>query len=218
MRPLSDRTPKPLVEIAGRSMLDRMLDRFEDFELVAVNARHLADEVAAAAARRTKPPIRLSRETEPLDTGGGVLKALPLLGSGPFVVANGDVLLTEADDGVLSVLAGAWRGEDMDALLLLAPRERAGGFAGAGDFFMAPDGGLARRGDAARAPFVYAGVQIVHPRLFADAPKAPFSFNLSWDRAIAAGRLRGAIHRGGWFTVDTPTSVAAAERWLAGRT
>ncbi len=217
MRPLSDRTPKPLIEIAGRSMLDRMLDRFEGLDLVVVNVWHLADLVAEAAARRSRPPVILSREAELLDTGGGALKALPLLGADPFVVANGDVLLSEAGRDALSVLARAWRDEDMEALLLVVPRERAGGFGGAGDFFMEPGGGLTRRGGAARAPFVYASVQIVHPRLFADAPEAPFSFNLLWDRAIATGRLHGVLHRGGWFTVDTPANLAAAERWLAGQ-
>lgn len=224
MRPLSDTTPKPLIEIAGRSPLERMLDRFAGLELVVVNACHLAGRIEEALARRRRPPLLLSREEVALDTGGGVGRALPHLAAGrppgeapddeAFAVANGDVLLKEPGQPALQRLAAAWNGGHMDALLLLVPRARAGGFAGGGDFFLDANGRLARRGARQLAPFVYAGMQLVHPRLFADAPEGAFSFNLLWDRAIARGRLRGAVHDGGWFTVDRPAAIAAAERWL----
>lgn len=230
MRPLSDTTPKPLIEIAGRSPLDRMLDRFAELELVVVNACHLAGRIEEALARRRRPPLLLSREEAALDTGGGVMRALPHLAAGPlsgeapdreapddgraFAVANGDVLLKEPGQPALQRLAAAWNGAQMDALLLLVPRAGAGGFAGGGDFFLDAGGRPRRRGGRREAPFVYAGMQLVHPRLFVDAPAGAFSFNLLWDRAIGRGRLRGAIHDGGWFTVDRPAAIAAAERWL----
>jgi MurNAc alpha-1-phosphate uridylyltransferase len=214
MRPLSDSIPKPLIEIGGRSMLDRMLDRFEHLESVVVNAWHLADQVAAAVARRDRPSLLLSREETLLDTGGGVKKALPLLGEDVFVVANGDVLLHEPHAPALSTLAQNWDATRMDALLLLVPGERAGGFRGAGDFFIEEDGRLERRGAAASAPYVYASLQLVHPRLFAGAPEGAFSFNLLWDRAMTQDRLFGTVHDGDWFTVDTPENIEAAEAWL----
>ena len=217
MRPVSGSVPKPLIEIGGRSMLDRMLDRFAGFDGVAVNAWHLADRVERAVARRADPPVTLFRETTLLDTGGGVLNALSWLGGEPFVVANGDILLSEPRTPAVRSLGAAWDRARMDALLLLVPRERAAGFRGAGDFLADGEGRLARRGGARRAPFVYAGMQIVSPGLFDDAPAPPFSFNVLWDRAIAAGRLYGAVHDGGWFTVDTPAAIARGEAWLAGR-
>ena len=215
MRPLSDHTPKPLIEIAGHSMLDRMLDRFATMETVVVNAWHLADQISEAVAKRSVPSIRLSREAELLDTGGGVVHALPLLGNEAFFVANGDVLLTEPGRTAVESLVQSWDDTRMDALLLLVPGERAGGFRGAGDFSMDEEQHLTRRGSAATAPWVYASIQIVHPRLLDDAPAGPFSFNLLWDRALSSGRLFGVVHDGGWFTVDTPGNITTAEAWLA---
>ena len=220
MRPLSDTLPKPLIAIAGRAPLERMLDRFAALELVVVNAWHLAWRIEQALAERHRPPVLLSREGALLDTGGGVRQALPHLageggaGGEVFAVANGDVLLKETGTPALERLAAAWDGAAMDALLLLVPRRRAGGFRGSGDFFLGGDGRLARRALAPEAPFVYAGMQLVHPRLFAAAPSGAFSFNLLWDRALSDGRLMGAVHDGGWFTVDHPAAIAAAERWL----
>tara|TARA_Y100001960_G_C14416463_1_gene700702 strand:- start:7 stop:714 length:708 start_codon:yes stop_codon:yes gene_type:complete len=214
MRPLSDHTPKPLIEIAGRSMLDRMLDRLSGCNRVVVNTWHLADQITQAVAQRSTPPIVLSHETTLLDTGGGVRHALPSLGGDPFFVVAGDVILTEAQTPALSSLEDAWDATAMDALLLLVPRDKAGGFKGKGDFFRASDGRLRRRGNVSMAPFVYASIQIVHPRLFADAPDGPFSFNLLWDRALAADRLFGVEHTGGWCTVDRPENVARAEQLL----
>lgn len=214
MRPISDTMPKPLIEIAGRSMLDRMLDRLEGLDRVVVNAWHLPEKIAAAVGARQKPQITLLREEILLDTGGGVANALPHLGPDPFVVANGDVLLHEPRKAALTLLAETWNGAAMDALLLLVAREDAGGFRGAGDFFIDPAGRLARRGNAEHAPYVYASIQLVHPRLFSDSPAGAFSFNLLWDHALKQGRLFGAIHDGGWYTVDTPANIDAAEAWL----
>jgi N-acetyl-alpha-D-muramate 1-phosphate uridylyltransferase len=216
MRPLSDTCPKPLLEIAGRSLLDRMLDRLVGCEQVVVNAWHLADRIAEhVAVRSGPPPIVLSREDELLDTGGGVVHARHHLGDAPFVVCNGDVLITQGNPTALDRLAAAWDDAAMDVLMLLQPRERAGGFRGKGDFFRAEDGRLWRDRDALEMPLVYASMQIVHPRLIDGAPEGPFGFNLLWDRAIAEGRLHGIVHDGGWFTVDTPENLAAAPAWLA---
>ncbi|MDA1073065.1 MAG: nucleotidyltransferase family protein [Proteobacteria bacterium] len=216
MRPLSDACPKPLLEVAGATLLDRMLDRLAGCELVVVNAWHLADRIAEHVARRPPPPhLLLSRESVLLDTGGGVANARAHLGDGPFLVCNGDVLITEGKETALERLARAWNDETMDALMLLQPRESAGGFRGRGDFFREPDGRLWRDRQAPSMPLVYASMQIVHPRLLAGAPDGPFGFNLLWDKAAAQGRLHGIVHDGGWFTVDTPENLAAAPAWLA---
>ncbi len=214
MRPLTDSVPKPLVPVAGRSMLDRMLDRLAGLERVVVNACHLAGKVEAALAGRLDPPVTVLREERLLGTGGGVANALGLLGEAPFLVANGDVLLTEPVCPAPRTLAGAWDPERMDALLLLVPKERAAGFRYAGDFFLDDGMRLRRRGGAARAPFVYASLQIVRPGLFDGAPTGAFSFNLLWDRAARRNRLFGVVHDGGWMTVDTVENLAEAGPWL----
>lgn len=214
MRPISDTIPKPLIEIGGRSMLDRMLDRLGNLDNVVVNAWHLPDQIASAVSKRKTPNIILSREETLLDTGGGVRNALPYLGPDVFAVANSDVLLHEPRKAALTSLTEVWDSEAMDALLLLVAREDAGGFRGAGDFFIDPTGRLERRGDAASAPCVYASLQLVHPRLLSGSPEGAFSFNVLWDRALEKGRLFGAIHDGGWYTVDSPANIEAAETWL----
>lgn len=216
MRPLSDTCPKPLLEIAGRNLLDRMLDRLAGCDLVVVNGWHLAERIADHLdARRERPPTVFSRESTLLDTGGGVVHALAHLGAAPFLVCNGDVLITESAHPAVDRLAAAWDDDAMDALMLLQPRERAGGFRGKGDFFREADGRLWRDRAAPAMPLVYASMQIVHPRLLQEAPEGPFGFNLLWDRALARGRLHGIVHEGGWFTVDTPENLEAAPAWLA---
>jgi MurNAc alpha-1-phosphate uridylyltransferase len=216
MRPLSDASPKPLLEVSGASMLDRMLDRLTGCELVVVNGWHLADRIERHLAKRSGAPRTLFlREDMLLDTGGGVANALPHLGAAPFLVCNGDVLITQGEQSPVDRLAAAWDDAAMDALMLLQPRESAGGFRGKGDFFRRDDGSLWRDRDAPAMPLVYASMQIVHPRLLDDAPEGPFGFNLLWDRAMARERLHGIVHDGGWFTVDTPENLASAPDWLA---
>jgi len=216
MRPLSDTCPKPLLEIAGATLLDRMLDRLAGCDLVVVNAWHLADRIADHVAQRAAPPrLMLSRENMLLNTGGGVVNARVHLGDAPFLVCNGDVLITEGEVPALERMAAVWDDTTMDVLMLLQPRESAGGFRGKGDFFREADGRLWRDREAPSMPLVYASMQIVHPRLLTDAPEGPFGFNLLWDKAAARGRLFGVVHDGGWFTVDTPENLAAAPAWLA---
>ena len=216
MRPLTDHMPKPVIPVAGRSALDRMLDRLAGYERVVINAWHLAGKIEAAVAARRDPPVVVVREEHVLGTGGGVANALGLLGDEPFLVANGDVFLSESPGRpVLETLSGAWDGDSMDALLLLVEREHARGYRYAGDFAMTDGNRLLARGERDTAPYVYASLQIVHPRLLEGAPEGAFSFTLLWDRAARHGRLRGVVWGGGWMTVDTVDNLAAAGEWLA---
>lgn len=217
MRPITDRLPKPLVAIGGRTLLDRILDRLAAAGVAeaVVNTHYLGSMIADHLATRHRPRIRLSPEETLLETGGGITRALPLLGSGHFFAINGDVLWRDGAVPALAALAAAWDGEAMDALLLLQPIETALGYHGFGDFFRAADGRLVRRGDACRAPYIFAGLQILHPRLFAAAPRGAFSTNVLFDRAIAAGRLAGVVHAGGWCHVGTPADIPPAEAFVA---
>lgn len=218
LRPLTERIPKPLVPVAGRTLLDRALDRFAEAGIrsVVVNVHHLADQVRDHLAGRTDLALTVSPEPELLETGGGVFQALPHLAPGPFAVANSDALWTDSGEPALARLAGAWDDAAMDGLLLLLPRERAPADM-AGDFTLGPDGRLRRRAGAS-APYVFVGVQLLHERLFDGAPTGAFSLNILYDRALAAGRLFGLVHEGGWFHVGTPQQLAAADQTLAGGT
>lgn len=214
MRPVTDRLPKPLVAIAGKPMLDHALDRLAEagIEAAVVNVHYLAEQIEAHLAGRQRPRIAISDERELLlETGGGVKKALPLLGEAPFFHVNSDSLWSENGVSNIAAMARAWDPAAMDMLLLLAAREGSVGFDGAGDFFKDGAGRLARRGQAATAPFVYAGVAILKPGLFADTPEGPFSLNLLFDRAIAAGRLFGHELDGRWLHVGTPEAIPLAE-------
>jgi len=217
MRPITETRPKPLVELAGRTLLDRALDALAaaGVEHAVVNTHYLGAMIEAHLARRTRPRIALSPEDELLETGGGVARALDRLGDAPFYVVNADIAWTDGAVPALDRLAAAWRDAAMDALLLLHPTEAATGYDGSGDFFLAEDGTLTRRGAAARAPFVFTGVQILHPRLFAGAPAGRFSLTVLYDRARAAGRLAGIVHDGGWHHIGTPAGLAEAEARLA---
>ncbi|UZF91970.1 nucleotidyltransferase family protein [Bosea sp. NBC_00550] len=221
MRPITDTLPKPLVQIGGKAMLDHMLDRLADagVEEAVVNVHHLAGQVEARLADRSQPRITISDErAELLETGGGVKKALPLLGAAPFFHVNSDALWRETGRPAMQAMVEAWEPERMDMLLLLADRQTSIGFDGAGDFFLGDDGRLARRGSAASAPWVYAGVAILKTELFADTPDGPFSLNLLFDRAIARGRLFGERLEGRWLHVGTPDAIAPAEAAFATQT
>jgi len=215
MRPVTATLPKPLVEVAGRALLDHALDRAAGAGIAeaVVNVHWLPDLLEGHLARREGlPRITVSDErAELLETGGGVRKALPLLGEGPFVVLNSDSFWLEGPSPNLSRLIDAWDGESMDMLLLVAPTATSLGYEGAGDFLMDADGRLERRGERAVAPFIYAGVAIMTPAIFADTPEGAFSLNLLFDRAIARGRLHGLRLDGQWLHVGTPEAIAAAE-------
>lgn len=217
MRPLTDNLPKPLVPVAGRTLLDRVLDRVEaaGIERAVINLHYFQDIMEAHLADRRSPRIELSPEPDLLETGGGVKNALPRLGREPFYVANADVLWLDGTSPALKRLARAWNDETMDALLLLHPTVTAIGYDGVGDYFADPLGRLHRRRGAELAPFIFAGVQIIHPRLFANAPDGAFSLNRLYDRAEEAGRLWGLRHDGLWFHVGTPQGLAETEALLA---
>lgn len=209
MRPITDRLPKPLVEVAGRSLLDHVLDRLEAVDVgeVVINLHYLGHMIEAHLAQRAAPKIVYSPEDTLLETGGGVKQALPLLGDEAFFVANGDMLWLDGRTPALLRLAAAWDEARMDALLLLHPTASAMGYDGSGDFVMDAQGQLRRRREREIAPFVFAGVQILHPRLFADAPEGRFSLNLLYDRAQDAGRLWGVRNDGEWYHVGTPAAL-----------
>jgi N-acetyl-alpha-D-muramate 1-phosphate uridylyltransferase len=216
MRPLTEHTAKPLLRLHGRSLLDHALDRLGEAGVrdAVVNAHWHADKVAAAVAARdgTTPRVHLQREEEPLETGGGVARALPRLGSGPFVVANGDSVWLDGPTPALSRLAAAFDPAAMDGLLLLVRSAQVEGEVGAGDFLLDPLGRLRRPKEREVAPYIFAGVQVLSPALFAGAPTAGrFSLNRLYDRAIAAGRLYALVHDGVWFHLSTPPDLERAE-------
>ena len=214
MRPLTLTRPKPLIEVAGRTMLDRALDHLDRVGCAhkVVNIHWLGDVVRRHLADRGD--ITLSEEAELLETGGGVVKALPLLGKDPFYVCNADMIWVDRERSSLARLAEAFDAARMDILLLLQPTGKAFGYEGKGDFHLHPDGRLARRRKDESSPYMYAGVQILHPRIFTDCPPGAFSLNLLYDRAIAAERLFGIVHDGDWYHIGTPDALLEAEPLL----
>lgn len=219
MRPLTATRPKPLVEVAGRTLLDRALDRVEKAGIATaiVNAHYFADQIDAAVAARPGPlKIRVSDErAQLLETGGGVTKAMPLIDADPFFVINADNMWIDGSTDTLRLLAQRWDPATMDALLLLVPLARASGYEGRGDFHLDPNGLVSPRGEFRIAPFVFSGIQLISKRLFDGEPSEPFSMWRVWNKALASGRLYGAVHQGLWFHVGTPASVGETEVLLA---
>jgi MurNAc alpha-1-phosphate uridylyltransferase len=219
MRPITDSVPKVLVNVAGRTLLDRALDALAEagVDLCVVNTHHLADQVAARVAGRTSPRIVLSPESRLLDTGGGVKQALSHFGDAPFYTVNGDALWLDGPSPMLPRLARNWDSSRMDALLLLHPVVAAHGYdsAAMGDYHLLPDGRARWRGRSGVAPFVFAGVTICDRRLYAAAPAGPFSQLRLWNLAEDADRLYGLRHDGEYFHVGTPATVEDAEAFFA---
>jgi len=219
MRPLTEATAKPLLPLGRRSLIDHALDRLRDagVDEVVVNAFWHADQVAAHLAARTGPPRTIVlRENALLDTGGSVAAALGLLGPGPFFVINGDTFWLDGPTPALARVAAAWD-DAADAVLLLQRTWQIEADVGAGDFALDPWGVIRRRREREVVPFIYAGVQLMGPALFAAAQAGAFSMNAPWDQAIARGRLRGMVHDGLWFHLSTPTDLAVAEYQLHAR-
>ena len=219
MRPLTATRPKPLVRVAGKPLIDHSLDRIEAAGIahVVVNVHYLADALEAHLAKQKRSfTLAVSDERgELLETGGGMVKALPLLKGDPILIVNSDNIWTDGPQDSIRNLARHWDGDRMDALLLVIRQASATGHGGKGDFHMDPSGKLSRRNPGRVAPFVYTGIQLISPRLLVGAPEGPFSTNLLWDRAIAAGRLYGLSHMGQWFDVGTPASIAPTEAALS---
>jgi MurNAc alpha-1-phosphate uridylyltransferase len=220
MRPLTATRPKPLIDIAGKPLLDHCLDRLRaaGVRKAVVNVHYLADALEAHLKNRVQGiDIVVSDERKQLlETGGGLVKALPLIDADPFLVVNSDNFWVDGPVDSLKLLASAWDEGAMDALLLLVPLALANCHKGQGDFHMAPDGTLRRRKPGTVAPYVYTGIQMISKRLFdGELPEGPFSTNILWDRAIATGRLFGMVHQGLWFDVGAPANIKAAEEKLA---
>jgi MurNAc alpha-1-phosphate uridylyltransferase len=219
MRPLTATRPKPLVEVAGRTLLDRALDRVEKAGIATaiVNAHYFADQIDAAVAARPGPlVVRLSDErAQLLETGGGVTKALPLIDADPFFVINADNMWIDGSADTLRLLAQRWDAKTMDCLLLMVPLARAAGYEGRGDFHLDPNGMASPRGEFRVAPFVYSGIQLLSKRLFDGETAEPFSVWRAWNKALAKNRLYGAVHQGLWFHVGTPASIGETEALLA---
>ncbi len=218
MRPLTATRPKPLVEVAGKALIDHVLDRLRaaGVEQVVVNVHYLPDAIEAHLATRASDlGVTISDERALLlETGGGLVQAAPMIAEETFLVVNSDNLWIDGPADSLRLLASHWREEEMDALLLLIPHARASNNSGVGDFHMDAVGHLRRRGAGRVAPFVFTGIQIVSKRLLREAPSGAFSTNVLWDRAIAEGRCFGAVHQGLWFDVGSPPAIAATETAL----
>jgi MurNAc alpha-1-phosphate uridylyltransferase len=216
MRPLTATQPKPMVRVAGKPLIDHVLDRLQEAGVAkaVVNVHYLADVLEAHVTARKMPKVTISDErAQLLDTGGGMVKALEHLPD-PFFALNADNIWLDGPSNAFAELSRRWDPEQMDALLLLVGHARAHNFSGPGDFHMDPLGRLARRRDGRIAPFIYTGIQLVSHRLLRDPPKGPFSINILWDRAIAEGRLYGLSFCGLWFEVSTPQAIRPTEEAL----
>ena len=221
MRPLTATTPKPLVRVAGRPLIDRALDRLEEAGVAkaVVNVHYLADAIEAhLGVRQRQPAIAFSDEREHLlETGGGMVKAATdgLLPD-PFFACNADSVWLDGPRNAFADLTARWDPERMDALLLVVTHARAYNFDGSGDFYMDGSGQLRRKLPGRIAPFIYTGIQLVSQRLLRDAPEGKFSTNILWDRAIAEGRLFGVAFTGQWYEVGTPAHIRPTEEALRG--
>ena len=220
MAPASRALPKPLVPLQGKALIDHVLDRLVEAGIgrAVVNLHHKADLIERHVGRRKTPAITFSNEREALlDTGGGVKKALPLLGSGAFLIQNADSVWIEGIGSNLSRLMEAWDDASMDCLMMLALSTAGVGYQGRGDFALDSDGRIRRRRvEQEIVPFAFTGVSIAHPRLFKTSPEGAFSLNLVWNQAIAAGRAFGMRMEGIWMHVGTPDALAQAEQSLSG--
>lgn len=214
MRPITDTRPKPLVEVAGRALIDHVLDRLAEAGVAraAVNVHHHAEQMERHLKARAAPAILVSDERDRLmDSGGGVAKALPRLQGDAIFVLNSDTFWIDGASSNLARMAAQWDPERMDSLLLVAALTSSVGFDGAGDFNLTPDGKLRRRAERQVSPFAYAGVAIMSRASFAEVPDGPFSLNRLWNRAIERDRLFGLRLDGMWLHVGTPQAIVEAD-------
>ena len=218
MRPLTDHKPKPLVEVAGKPLIEYAFDklRLAGVSKAVVNVHYLPEQIKAYIADAVIDlDITISDErAQLLETGGGLVKALPMIKGDPFFCINSDAIWTDGEVDALTRLARNWDALSMDALLLLVPREKAFSHRGNGDFSIDDAGRPVRRGAAPTAPFVYTGVQLLSRAFLDDAPTGPFSTNILWDRAIARGRLFALGHLGDWFDIGSPQAITPTEEAL----
>lgn len=220
MMPLTADRPKPLVKVAGTTLLDHVLDQLRSAGVgkIVVNVHYLPDQIEAhLAAHATDFAVTISDERELLrDTGGGLIQALPKIGADPFYCVNADNWWVDEGGNALIDMAKAWDAERMDVLMLVVPFDRAGNTQGLGDFDMDPDGRLSRGGPRRQRPYVWTGIQMMSKAVVCDPPQDVFSTNIFWDRAIAKGRCYGLVHDGQWYDVGYPAAIGMTEAALAG--
>ena len=220
MMPLTADRPKPLVKVAGTTLLDHVLDQLRSAGVgkIVVNVHYLPDQIEAhLAAHAADFAVTISDERELLrDTGGGLIQALPKIGADPFYCVNADNWWVDEGGNALIDMAKAWDAERMDVLMLVVPFERAGNTQGLGDFDMDPDGRLSRGGPRRQRPYVWTGIQMMSKAVVCDPPQDVFSTNIFWDRAIAKGRCYGLVHAGQWYDVGYPAAIGMTEAALAG--
>ncbi|HEX3808253.1 MAG TPA: nucleotidyltransferase family protein [Rhizomicrobium sp.] len=220
MRPLTNDLPKPLVKVAGKALIDHVIDRLKDAGVTefVVNAHYKADQIKAHLAGRKDAAFIVSDESDALlDSGGGIAKALPHFKGEAFYHANADTVWVEGASHALERMIARWNPDEMDALMLLASTVNTVCYDGRGDFMMDADGRLSRVPEARIAPFVWMSLEIVHPRLFDGAPAGKFSVNPLWDKAIEKGRLHGLRLDGTWMHIDNPEAIRQSENYLADR-
>jgi len=219
MRPLTETRPKPLVEVAGKAMIDHCFEKLVEAGIgkAVVNVHYFADMMEAHFAALPYPvEIQVSDEREQLlETGGGLVQAEPLIAEDVFYCINSDNLWTDGPTNSLLQLAERWDADRMDALLLLIPREAAHNYKGDGDFHLDGEKRISRKLPGETAPLIYSGIQLISKRLLRDAPAGAFSTNIFWERAIGEGRLFGAVHEGQWFEVGSPEAIAPTAAALA---
>ena len=220
MMPLTADRPKPLIKVAGTTLLDHVLDQLRSAGVgkIVVNVHYLPDQIEAhLAAHAADFAVTISDERELLrDTGGGLIQALPKIGADPFYCVNADNWWVDEGGNALIDMAKAWDAERMDVLMLVVPFERAGNTQGLGDFDMDPDGRLSRGGPRRQRPYVWTGIQMMSKAVVCDPPQDVFSTNIFWDRAIAKGRCYGLVHDGQWYDVGYPAAIGMTEAALAG--
>jgi MurNAc alpha-1-phosphate uridylyltransferase len=218
MRPLTEKTPKPLIKVAGKPLIQFNLEALSNFAAarVVVNIHHLPLQMMEFLKNYSELNLQISNESEELlDSGGGIKNALHLLGSSPFFILNADSFWIDGATSNLVRLSKAWDSARMDILLMLAAGKQIIGYSGYGDFMMNSNGQLKRRTEKAVSPFVYTGVALISPKIFSETPNGPFSLNLLFDRAIELERLYGIRLDGDWYHVGTPASIDEAEQKMS---
>lgn len=215
MRPLTDICPKPLINVDGAPMIDHIINHLEEIGVqdVVVNTSYMGDMLHQHLEKRTSPNITFSDEETPLETGGGVFKALPELGDDPFFVINGDVVWCDQKNNSLKELSKAWR-KHMKALLMVVPKSQAQGYSGNGDYDLMAENRLKRRRGEQRAKYVFSGIQILHPSIFKDLEPGCFSLKAVYDLLENQKELHGLEHKGLWFHVGTPEHLNSTREWF----
>ena len=219
LQPITINTPKPLVMVAGKPIIDYAIDHFvkAGLERLVVNVHYLADQVIEYLDDRDDIEIIVSDETSQiLDTGGGIKKALPFLGNKPFFTCNSDIIWHDKHQEALKGLLSAWKNNSMDALLLLKPTDSAFGYNGKGDFFIEPNGMVTRKNAGESAPFVFAGLQLIKPNIFEEYPEEPFSLNKVFDKLLSSERLFGFVYGGNWLHIGDVDGLEIAENYFGG--